>query len=350
VAAGGGEFSQTVGRTTTALVVGSLNWPLNRRGRLTRKLQRAHQFRQLGKPIEIMDEQRFLLRCGVEAWLANERKIFSLADIERMIGASRDRILRLIRANVVEPVEWQQGLPFFDFADIRRLNSLLALLDAGVRLQDVRRGLQRLRHFLPWAEASMRSLGLLDSWGARIVVRSETGELWESSGQRLFDFESHEAAATVPLPRDLYAEAICCEEQQDLEGAIEAYTQLLRHEGPDADVCFQLANALYALGRLEAAAERFRQTVELEPDYAEAWNNLGNVLAELRRHGAAVQAYEYAVRIDPGWADARFGLADVLDECGRANEAAEHWRILLSMPADAEYVHHARERLAHHDR
>src|SRR5690606_16584771 len=62
---GGGEVSSGVTRTTDCLVVGTVRWPLNRKGRLTRKLQRAQIFTQRGSTIEILDETAFLARSGL---------------------------------------------------------------------------------------------------------------------------------------------------------------------------------------------------------------------------------------------------------------------------------------------
>jgi tetratricopeptide (TPR) repeat protein len=342
----GGDVSAGVSRTTTCLVVGTVRWPLNKKGRLTRKIERAQLLNQTGRHVEILDEATFMSRSGVSATDSQSRRLYSLGDMELVLGRSRERLRGLLRAGWLQPVEHQQGVPLFRFEDVRRLKTLLGLLQAGVTLQQVRRSLLRLRQMLPAAMEGIDGLQLVENWGSRLVMRLPGGSLQEWSGQQMFDFASLEDdSATVTLPRDLYAEAVSLEAQDDLNGAISAYEQLLLAEGPDGEVCFRLANALYGAARHEAACERFRQTVELEPDFAEAWNNLGNVLGQLGRFTEAVEAYRRAVSLDPDWADARYGLADLLDESGQATEAAEHWHQLLDPAIDPEYARYARSRL-----
>ncbi|MBI1901868.1 MAG: tetratricopeptide repeat protein [Planctomycetia bacterium] len=342
----GGQFSATVTRATTLLVVGDDGWPLGKSGRPTRSLQQARFLQQRGAAIEILGEASFLKRVGLDASLDAARQTWSLADVVQMLDISRDRVRGLIQAGLIEPVQWRSGVPFFDFRDATRLRTLLSLLESGVKLRDIRRSLQRIRSAVPGAAQSLDALGVLESWGNRVVVRSRGGELLEPAGQRLLDFEPPETAATIRIEGDLFDEAVRFEEQGDLESAVEPYEKLLLKEGPDADVCFNLGNALFALGRSEAAIERFRQAVELDPQHAEAWNNLGHLLAEARRHGQAIGAYRRAVEIDPDWPDARYGLADVLDEAGFCGEALPHWRALLALLPDGPLAQHARSRLA----
>ena len=73
------------------------------------------------------------------------------------------------------------------------------------------------------------------------------------------------------------------EDAGEREAAVLAYRQALLEEGPDPELCFNLANVLFALGHREQAVERYRQAVELDADYPEAWNNLGSVLEELNQ-------------------------------------------------------------------
>lgn len=348
----GGECSSGVTRQTTCLVVGTLRWPLNKKGRLTRKIERAQWLSQQGCGVELVDEGTFLVRSGISDTDQHQRRLYSLGDMEAVLEFSRDRLRGLLRAGWIEPVEQRHGVPLFRFEDIRRLKTLIRLLESGITWQRVRRSLLRLRQLLPTMSAALEHLPAVDTWGSRLVMRSPDGRLCEWSGQQLFDFADADADADenhvtiVSMPTDWYAEALVQESQGNLAAAIAAYEQLLLQEGPDDDVCFRLANALYAAGRHDAAVERFRQAVELAPEFVEAWNNLGNVLGQLRRLDEAIAAYRQAVALDPGWADARFGLADLLDESGHVADAAEHWRQLLDPSVDFEYARYARSRLA----
>jgi len=116
-------------------------------------------------------------------------------------------------------------------------------------------------------------------------------------------------------------------------------------EGSDPEVCFNLANALYASGHLDAAIERYHEATCLDPVFLEAWNNLGNALAERGRRREAIAALQHAVAIDPEYSDARYSLADALEESGAAEQARPHWEAYLSLEPAGEWAEHARDRL-----
>jgi arylsulfatase A-like enzyme len=63
---------------------------------------------------------------------------------------------------------------------------------------------------------------------------------------------------------------------------------------------FELASALFRLGKPAEAAEHLRIIVEAEPDDADAWYNLGLALRALGKGPEAVEAFQAALRADPG--------------------------------------------------
>ncbi len=341
----GGQFSASVTRSTTTLVVGTLRWPLDRRGRLTRKLQRARLLQQQGDSIEVINEDQFLDRALPSHARQSDPFHYLLSDLERILGMTRDRLRSFLRTGLIEPAQQENGVPLFRFQDLQRIRHLVHLLDQGASVQQVRRSLQRLSSLYPWVGNAADGLKWIAAWGPEVVLRSPEGALLLPNGQRLFDFDATNEPTTVSLPRDLYAEAVGWEAEQNWEGAIAAYEALLQQEGEDAEVRFQLGNARYANHQLEEAAREFRQAVTLDRRYVEAWNNLGNVLAQLGRHSEAIIAYSTAVKLDPQWTDARFGLADVLDESGQTAQAAKHWRMLAMTSIGHEYADYARQRL-----
>jgi tetratricopeptide (TPR) repeat protein len=170
----------------------------------------------------------------------------------------------------------------------------------------------------------------------------------------LFDFREHpetevltftpfEAQASADV---LFERALEAEEQGEPARAVEIYQKLLLREGPQPELCFNLGNALYALGQREAARERFRQAVELDADYVEAWNNLGNVLSETGDREAAVSAFTRALELDPHYSDAHFNLAETLAELGQREQARPHWQTYLKYDHRSEWSTRARRQLA----
>jgi tetratricopeptide (TPR) repeat protein len=135
------------------------------------------------------------------------------------------------------------------------------------------------------------------------------------------------------------------EEAERWAEAAEAYRLALLTGGPNAQTCFNLGNALYALGEKKRAAERYRQAVEIDRSFVDAWNNLGNTLAEIGEPEEALAALRKAIELNPGYADAHYNLADLLDTLRREDEAQVHWEAYLRFDALSEWGRYARKRL-----
>ncbi|HZZ80701.1 MAG TPA: tetratricopeptide repeat protein, partial [Gemmataceae bacterium] len=216
-------------------------------------------------------------------------------------------------AGLIEPAIEIRGVPYFDFQRIATARTLCNLTDAGVSTAQIRSGLERLRTWMAEPEEPLQQLSVLERHGT-FLVRLESG-LVEPSGQMWFDFGEDQAViAAQPMTADEWFQRGCeHEEDGELQDAMHAYRQALAVGGLDPDICFNLANVLYAVGQRVAAIERWRTAVEIDPDYAEAWNNLGVALGEAGRMGEARQALATAIRLD--FASARWNMR-WLTKCG----------------------------------
>jgi tetratricopeptide (TPR) repeat protein len=339
----GGAWSPTVTRDTSFLVVGQDGWPLDRKGRLTNKLQKARRLPRL----EVIPEAELLARLQVEP--ANLRRL-AITQVSQALRISGDAIRRWVDLGLLQPAETWQGVHFFDFRQASWARTLCEFASAGISVQRIKRSLEQLRRWLPEVREPLDQLAVLERDG-QLLVRLQNERLADPSGQLRFDFDQPSAAAALPLetgpqnPADWFDDACRKEDEGDLEGAVRGYRRALELGGPDAVSCFNLANALHTLGRREQAAERYRQAVEIDRNFVEAWNNLGNVLAELEEHADAIKSLETAIRLDRSYADAHYNLADVLEQTGRGGEAAAHWRAYLHRHPHGRWSDHARRRL-----
>jgi tetratricopeptide (TPR) repeat protein len=172
-------------------------------------------------------------------------------------------------------------------------------------------------------EDPLARLALLEQETEHVLIRLEDGQLAEPTGQQHFDFEGEAETPRPAAPRCVRSEpwrqrAHYLEDAGELEAAELAYRQALLEDGPDADLCFNLGNVLYARGHKDQAVERFRQAVELDPDYPEAWNNLGIALEGLNQKPEAIDAYRQAIARNPQFTNPYHNLADLLDQMGIA--------------------------------
>lgn len=348
----GGRFSPQVNRQTTVVVVGREGWPLQPDGRLSRKLQRAHELRQKGSTPEVVPEERFLRSLDLPHLASEVCQSYTLGELTRLLDVPRRRIEAWQRNGLLTPTGAHYEIPCFDFRQVAAARSLLKLLNGGVQPRRLVRSLWQLRAWFSADDGVGDLLGRLLHDGGRIVFRTDAGRLTETTGQLLFEFESNGDGPTTVAWRSgadsdrLFEEAVQLEQKGQLEEAARCYRQLLLDQGPDADVCFNLANTLHALGEVTAAIERLHEAVSIDRGHVDAWNNLGNLLAEAGRLAEAAEAYHRAVTVEPGYADARYGLADVLDQLGRFDEARLHWRAYLQQEPVGACADYARTRLA----
>ncbi len=336
---------------TDYLVVGREGWPLDAQGRLTRKLERAHALHEERAAPEILSEDRFLEVLGLQETAGNVQRAFTAAQLARILGIRRSRILSWVRNGLVAPVRTVHRLAYFDFRQVADAKRLCELVESGISETTVRRSLERLRKWFPDMAPTLSGVPLVRS-GSGLLVRLEGGALAEPGGQLVFDFVEAAREAATPIvertPRTVdewFAIGLHCEDDGDLEGASEAYQQALLLGGPRAEICFNLANVLYLQERREQSVERFRQAIELEPKYVEAWNNLGNVLSELGDHEGGVAALRRAISIAPDYADAHYNLAETYFQMGNAADARRHWLAYLEEDPDSPWADRVRERL-----
>ncbi len=350
----GGKFVSAVNRQTSLLVVGQEGLPLTRRGHLTRRLEKARALDGTGLhgSLEILAEEDFFARLGLASSSGEVHRRYSMSQLCRLLRLPGSQLRRWVRMELVKPVESQSGVCFFDFQQVTSVKTLWELTRAGITPGQIRRSLEQLRNWLPaGVEEPLSVLSIIERDG-RLLVRLQEGQLADPSGQIYLDFSKGLPAEVVGVMEaqpgrtadQWWDQGHDLETAGDLKGALESYRQALLAGGPNARLCFNLGNVLYALGRPGEAAERFRQAIELDSASPEAWNNLGNTLCELNQHAAALAAYRLGLKHAPGYADLHYNLADALDRLGRFDEARSHWQAYLSQvpagPPGADYARH----------
>jgi tetratricopeptide (TPR) repeat protein len=295
-----------------------------------------------------------------------------LADLLRVPLAS---IRRWHRRGLIVPAHEVHRLPYFDYQEVATARQLANLLASGMSASGIEQKLQALGRFVHGVDRSLRQLAVIVE-GRQLLLRHGDG-LVEPSGQRRFDFDesenraahlspgaargprnswesateepggggppSHEVPAGRASVADLLEWAAAQEESGQLVQATEYLRASLAAGGPDADICFQLAELLYRLGDLAGARERYYMAIELNEDFVEARASLGCVLAEAGELELAVAAFEGALCHHPHYADAHYHLARTLGELGREAEARGHWESFLGLAPNSPWAEQARE-------
>jgi tetratricopeptide (TPR) repeat protein len=309
-----------------------------------------------------------------------EEQLYTPAMLAQILGVSVRVVRRWHRANLLTATKEVLQLPYFDFAELTNARRLARWMKQGATVQSIQRQLRMLaERALEHSDSQSLTVQELpiSAEGRRLVLRSGD-HFVEATGQLRFGFEGMVDGKDVPEPstlsfeqaqtnqhrpaaastrsaryadevlslEEMMAEAIAAEDIEDLAGAIDWCRAALAAYGPDADVCFQLAELLYREGDLSGARERYFNALELNPELVEARANLGCVLAECGQPELAVAAFEGTLEQFADYADVHFHLARSLDDLGQAERACEHWQRFLELAPASPWAEEAEHRLS----
>jgi tetratricopeptide (TPR) repeat protein len=351
IVARGGHWRRQVTGATDLLAVGQDGPSLSASGSLTRNLQSALHLRKEGAALEILTEDELLDRMGLASDGSFVRRSYSLLELARLLDVPGRTLRAWAERGLIQPVEQQQGVMYFDYSQAAAARSICGLLAAGATAAKLRQALLDLQACLPGFVAVVTQLTMLDSTG-RLAHRREDGRLMQPNGQLLLEFPAEQDAedlfAFAPRPRtieELFEEALDLEEKGRSAEAAERYRLALAEDPHDPVLHFNLGNVLFALGDAAPAAESYRRAVQLDADYAEAWNNLGNALSHLGEAVLSVEAYKTALRSLPGYPEASFNLAETYFALGEVESAREHWQACLQASPKDGLAQSALERL-----
>lgn len=263
---------------------------------------------------------------------------YATRDVAALLGLSVAQVRSYIRDGFLAPAQGPRGEYRFSFQDLILLRTAKGLLAAKVPRRRIRLALQKLQQQLP---AGKPLTGVrITAQGHRVVVR-DGHELWDpASGQIFLDFDvaelQREAATLVPVtdsrpkPRKepSTAEAWLAEgmhiEEEDPEGAVDAYRKALDLDAGLPDGWLNLGRLLHEQGALGEAERCYRRAVELQPEEPVALFDLGVALQDQERFAEAATAYERALALDDTFADAHFNLSAVYEALGDRQTAFRH--------------------------
>ncbi len=314
--------------------------------------------------VELVGESELWQRLGLVPEETGVRRRYTAAMLAEVLGQSTALVRQWQRRGLLVPAEVVQRLAYFDFEEVTVGRRLAQLAELGVSPGQIARKLEPLAKLLGGAARPLADPRVVIE-GRELFVRQGEG-LVEAGGQLRLDFEAeereapgesavggvlplnapHEGGGELPTVEELVQLAEQCVEHGRLKEAAEAYRSALAAGGPNAEVSFLLAEALYRMGDIGGARERYYAAIELEEGFVEARANLGCVLAGEGELELAVAAFEGALVQHAAYPDAHYHLARVLDDLGRDDEARKHWQAFLELSPQSPWCAEASERLA----
>ncbi len=271
--------------------------------------------------------------------------LFTGAEISRLLSMSTARLRSLDRAHVVSPSGRRRGRRAYTFQDLIALRAAQTLLNNRVRLRDVTRAIDVLKHALPRVTRPLSELRVVSD-GRRIVVRPQDGLSYEPlTGQLMLDFNVRalrEDVVRVLRPSagrerartayELYLKASQLDEDTaTMPEAARLYEEAVRLDPWLAIAYTNLGNIRFRCNDSEAAEALYRKALDIDKHQPEAQYNLGYVMLERGLPESAVPLFEGAIAADPTFADAYFNLAMALEQTGDVSRARQHWKKYVTL-------------------
>lgn len=277
---------------------------------------------------------------------------YSLAEVEQILGLSRNVVARLVEAGFVTPGRGPRREYRFSFQDLVVMRAAQGLREARLPSRRISRALKRLREQLP-GEVPLRGVRIAAVGDAVVVAEGEAR--WRAEdGQYVLAFDSGTASGdarileALPLvvrsrvrvapgetaapeldvhaatAEDRFREA-CDMEEHDLGRALSLYRAAIAMDPDHAAAHLNLGRALHEAGRLDEAEGAYRRGLGACPRDALLRFNLGVLLEDVGEDAAARECYEAALAHDPGLADAHYNLALLHERGGRRRDAVRHF-------------------------
>ena len=120
----------------------------------------------------------------------------------------------------------------------------------------------------------------------------------------------------------------------NLDDAVHAFQQALSIKPDDAQVYYNMGNALKDQEKLEEAIDAYKKALSIKPDYADAYLNIGTTLKDQGNLEEAIEAYKKALSIKPDYAEVHYNIGTAHNDRGKLEDAIEAYKKALSIKPD----------------
>ena len=168
-----------------------------------------------------------------------------------------------------------------------------------------------------WKGAPFEKLQMLPNSAKAVTI-------WPNEDEALYNVTERISSVVNDLIiKSSLSEAKALHDDQNYEGALILYEQLLQREADLAPAHLGRGRTLLALERYEEGLDAYAKASQLDPKLVDAFFYLekAGVLYQLRRYEESLSACDEIIQVDPLFVEGYVGKAEVLFELGRYSEA-----------------------------
>ncbi len=319
----GGATPSTVNRNTDILVIGDAR-PLDEMSK-SRKLLRAEHLQRQGRKIEVISENEFLEKAGLETRYQLENRFYSLTEILKIYRyLQKEQIRYFQKWGLLRPAKKTNIDQYFEFKDLllfRRINNFIT---DGKKLRAIARGLYE--ELNPSAQLAIT---------------------FDDDRPKGLVLKMNQPSSPNPTAEDWYELGNRYDEDPDtFDEAIHAYQEALALNSRFVPALVNLGNIYFEQHKFSQALEAYREAGEQNPESARIFYNLGNVYNELHQYDHAIEVLEKALKLEPDYSGAHFNLAVIFEKIGLELHARKHWLAYIEYDGQGEWADIARQHLS----
>ncbi|MEM1416771.1 MAG: tetratricopeptide repeat protein [Myxococcota bacterium] len=277
--------------------------------------------------------------------------LYTREEVARLFALPEGRLRYWDRSGFLRPSARRGRRRYYTFQDLIGLRAAKGLLDAGLRLPEVRASVEAIRGALPKVVRPLSELRVVAE-GRAMLVRDTAGTFEPTTGQLVLDFRvdalrEDVVAALRRQPSDAdrrsaydrYLEGCRLDEDPATYARAEAaYRDALRLDPTLANAFTNLGNLRFRQGDESGAEALYRQALSVDPHQPEALYNLGFLALDDGQAEEAIPRFEGALEADPAFADAHFNLALAYEAVGRGADAKPHWETYLTLEPEGAWA------------
>lgn len=226
---------------------------------------------------------------------------YSVREIKQMFGLGERTIRRWTEAGIINATPSPENANTYDFQALTLFRRVREMRSQGLTIKQIEAELQgQMSLFRPQG-------GQL----ARLLTPFEEALLLHEQG----DMKAAEFYAEAITEGDNVAEAYCNLGIINLDlgnpvGALDNFTQSLKHDPRHVEAHYNLANLYYDAGDFPLARLHYEAATQIEPNFSLVYYNLALVYHRLTDVAAATRALQKYKELEPG--DEEIELVDQL--------------------------------------
>ena len=130
--AAGGALADALSERPAWVVLAGGAIPLDADGALAWEVEEARARSERGQTLELVSEQEFLARLGLASEREAARRLYTSAQLARILDLAPQRISAWVRAGLIHPVRTSRRLASFEFREVAQAKALARLTAQGV--------------------------------------------------------------------------------------------------------------------------------------------------------------------------------------------------------------------------